>query len=387
MTDEAGRSTVSIAPCSDYARETIRIALESCLAPLGGMSAFVSPGEQVLLKVNLLSRAVPERAVTTHPEVVRALVHSVRACGAEPFIGDSPGGPNTTAQVRRVWAETGIGPMAQEEGVDLVLFDDECVRVPAPGGHLYTSFTVGAAVARADKIICVPKFKTHGLMMFTGAVKNLFGCIPGLEKARFHLTVPDRHDFGEMLIDLMLACRPTLSIMDAVIGMEGDGPAGGSPRHIGALMASGDAVALDVVASAMAGLSPMEVYTNRAAAARGLGPASIDDVTVTGEDWRTFAPADFKVPSRDLAALLPVWIGRRLRMLTTARPVLESSAKCTRCGFCEKSCPVDAITIGESGPRFDHGLCIRCYCCQELCPPQAIGLTEPLVARMIRRRT
>jgi ferredoxin len=188
-----------------------------------------------------------------------------------------------------------------------------------------------------------------------------------------------------MLVDLMLACKPALAIMDAIVGMEGDGPAGGTPRQVGAVIASADCVALDVVASAMAGLDPMEVYSNKAAAGRGLGPETVDQVEIVGADWRTLAPADFALPAGDPTARMPKWLGRRLRGWTTARPILERQSECTKCKRCEESCPVGAVVVGPSGPVFDHTTCIRCYCCQELCPPQVIGLRVPPLARMIAR--
>lgn len=380
-----GMSTVSIAACADYTPSTVSESLEAALSPLGGMAAFVSSGQRVLLKVNLLSRAVPDRAVTTHPEIVRALVRAVRDAGGTPVVGDSPGGPNTAGIVRKVWEDSGIAAVCDEEDVELVLFDEDTVRVPNPGGALYGAFTLGRAVVDADVVISVPKFKTHGFMMFTGAVKNLFGCIPGLEKAQFHLKVPDRDDFGSMLVDLMLACRPRLAIMDAVVGMEGEGPAGGTPRRIGALLASPDCVALDVIASAMAGLRPDEVYTTKAAAQRGLGPGRVEDVEVVGRDWRELAPESFQLPTRDITARMPAWLGPRLRAWTTSRPILADPSGCTLCRTCERVCPVEAITVTEGGPRFDRTTCIRCYCCQELCPPQVIGLSVPMVARLMTR--
>lgn len=379
-------STVSIARCSDYTIDAVEEGLARVLEPLGGIAAFVKPGARVLLKVNLLSRALPDRAVTTHPELVRALIRAVRSVGGVPSVGDSPGGPNTPGMVRRVFEDSGIGQVCAEEDVPLLLFDDDIVRVPNPAGALYGAFTLGKAVVDTDVLITVPKFKTHGFMLFTGAVKNLFGCIPGLEKAQYHLKVPDRDDFGSMLVDLMLACKPALAVMDAVVGMEGHGPAGGTPRHIGALMASADCVALDVVASAMAGFDPLEVYTNRAAEIRGLGPSSADEVDVVGAAWRQLAPEGFLLPARDARFSLPPWLGRRLTTWATARPVLERPVDCTRCGTCAKVCPVHAITVGDAGPSFDRALCIRCYCCQELCPPQAIGLTHPPLARLAQRR-
>jgi ferredoxin len=216
-------------------------------------------------------------------------------------------------------------------------------------------------------------------------VKNLFGCIPGLEKAQYHLKVPERADFGDMLVDLMIACKPKLAVMDAIVGMEGDGPAGGTPRQIGAILASPDSVALDVVASSMAGLEPLEVYTNKAAALRALGPSTVSEVEVVGTDWRELAPSDFDLPPRDVTARMPAWLGKRLRRWATARPYMASIGYCNRCKKCQDNCPVGAIIVGEDGPVFDDTKCIRCYCCQELCPPQAIGLTTPPIARFATR--
>ena len=350
-------STVSIARCETYRSADVSAAIDAALSPLGGMAAFVSPGSKVLLKINLLSKAVPERAVTTHPEIVRAVIRSARAAGGVVTVGDSPGGVNSINAMRKLWDETGIAAVCAEEGVELVLFDDDCVRQSAEDSELFSTFTLGRAVVETDVLITLPKFKTHGFMMFTGAVKNLFGCIPGLEKAQYHLKVPDRDDFGGMLVDLML----------------------------GAVLASSDCVALDVIASSMAGLAPNEVYTNKAAARRRLGPATAEEIEVLGVDWHELAMADFELPAVDPSARMPAWLGKRLRNWATPRPVLERAHKCTRCKKCEQNCPVDAILVGSSGPVFDNSLCIRCYCCQELCPEQAIGLTTPPLARFAQR--
>jgi len=378
-------SAVTISRCEEYLPEQVTAAIDAALSPLGGMAAFVSPGQRVLLKVNLLSRATPDRAVTTHPEFVRAVIRQVRAAGGVPRVGDSPGGPNTISAIKRIWQDSGIAQVCAEEDAELLLFDEDCVRAPAENGHLYTSFTLGRAVVETDVLITLPKFKTHGFMMFTGAVKNLFGCIPGLEKAQYHLKVPDREDFGEMLVDLLIACKPSLALMDAIVGMEGDGPAGGTPRQIGAVLASADCLALDVVASAMAGLDPLEVYTNKAAHRRGLSVATADEVEIIGEEWQSLAPAGFKLPPRDMSVRMPAWLSRRARSWVTARPTLARPRECTRCRKCEQSCPVGAVAVGPGGPVFDHSLCIRCYCCQELCPPQAIGLATPPLARLAMR--
>lgn len=379
-------SRVSIAHCSEYTPHEVSTAVRRAIEPLGGLAAFVTPGDRVAIKVNLLSRAVPERAVTTHPEIVRALVRAVHEAGGVPFVADSPGGPNTPSQWKRVCEESGIAEVCSAEGVELILLDSDTVRIDNPSGELFKSFTIGRAIAEADVIINVPKLKTHGLMMLTGAVKNLFGCIPGLDKAQFHLKVPGRDEFGEMLVDLMLACRPALTIMDAIVGMEGQGPAGGKARRLGMVLASSDPAALDVVAATVIGLSPLEVYTNAAAARRGIGPGSMDAVDLIGDGLLMPEGTPFALPPRDTARLLPPWLGRRVSRWVNERPVRSKSVRCTNCGLCVKTCPVAAVRVDAAGPVFDRDACISCYCCQEMCPPQAIDLATPAAARWISRR-
>jgi uncharacterized protein (DUF362 family)/NAD-dependent dihydropyrimidine dehydrogenase PreA subunit len=373
---------VSTAGCTEYDPAKVAAALERVLEPFGGMPAFVSPGQRVLLKVNLLSKADQERAVTTHSEVVRAVIRSARNAGAaEVAVGDSPAGRNTAASAQGVFEASGIARVCAEEGVEAVLLDEDVVRTPAPGGKLYTSFNLGRRAVEADVLICMPKLKTHGFMMFTGGVKNLFGCIPGLEKAQFHLKVPDREDFAEMLVDLYLACAPALTIMDAVVAMEGDGPAGGAPRHVGALLASPNAPALDVVASAIAAFRPGDVYTNRAAARRGLTPLDPDAIGHRGDDWRTFVLGDFAHPASDPSSRLPAGLARWARKRLVSLPYLRDRGGCTACRTCERNCPVEAIAMSEGRPAFDYDACIRCYCCQETCPQQVIGLRRPWAVR------
>ena len=377
------RPVVSIARCPEYEPAALAAALDESLRPLGGMQAFVRPGDSVFLKVNLLSKAEPERMVTTHPEVVRAVVRAVKAAGGEVSIGDSPGGRTSAASAAKLFQVSGMAEVAETEGARLVLLDDEHVRVPVPAGAKYASLTLGAQAVRADVLITLPKFKTHGFMTLTGAVKNQFGLVPGLEKAQFHLKVPSRPDFADMLIDINEACMPALAIMDAVVGMEGEGPAGGSPKPIGALMASRDIYALDVVMAAMAGLAVGEVPVTKQAAMRGLGPTSVEDVEVVGVPWREIAPADYLLPQRDLSSRLSPAMAERAKGLVTAKPFLAAPERCTSCGTCADNCPAEAITMKDGRPAFDYGECIRCYCCQELCPPQVIALKRNWLVRAL----
>jgi uncharacterized protein (DUF362 family) len=171
--------------------------------------------------------------------------------------------------------------------------------------------------------------------------------------------------------------------MDAVVGMEGEGPAGGSPRPIGVLLASADLYALDVVMAAMAGLAVGEAPVTKQAAMRGLGPLSVEDVEVAGVDWHDVAPAGYVLPQRDLSSRLSPAMAERAKGLVTAKPVLAKPAGCTSCATCAQNCPAEAITMVEGRPTFDYGECIRCYCCQELCPPQVIALKRNWLVQVL----
>jgi len=365
------KSTVSIAKCKHYDISELGASLKSLLDPLGGIGAFVKPGDKVLLKLNLLRCAEPGKAITTHPAFIEAVINIVRDAGGTPSLGDSPGGPNKPKQIEKALEACGIAALCERTGTEFILFDDETTKLKSPEGKLYTSFTVGKAVEDADVVISLPKLKTHGFMRFTGAVKVLFGVIPGLEKAQFHLKVPERLDFADMLLDIYLAVKPSLSIMDAVVGMEGEGPSGGTPRHIGTLLASGDAIAMDFIASKIIGFDPLDVYTNRAAVYRGL-IGGMEGIEVVGTPLSEVKVEDFKAPTSDLADKMPARLVKLLKNIATAKPYLESPLSCTRCATCKQSCPNDAIELDHKQAIFDYDKCIRCYCCEELCPELAI---------------
>ena len=289
--------------------------------------------------------------MTTHPELVRALIRAVRGAGGTPLVGDSPGGPSTAGFVSPSTGRRGMTRVCDEEGVELLrLRPPSACGSRSPQGEPVQ--LVHARHARRSTATCssrVPKFKTHGFMMFTGAVKNLFGCIPGLEKATYHLRVPDRDDFGSMLVDLCSrasrACRHGRRRRHG-----GRGPSGRQPRETSArCIASADCVALDVVASAMAGLDPhggLHQPGGRATRARASlgrrGRVRRRRVARLRPDWVRAARAD-------ISAKMPSWLAPRMRSWVTPRPFLEQPPGCTQCRKCEQSCPVDAIEVGPSG--------------------------------------
>lgn len=375
---------VALRRCADYASENLDPALDLVLEDLGGLESFVSAGQRVAVKINMLNRSRPERAVTTQPEFLAAVLERIRGVGAEPVVVESPGGHNTAGLVRRALEETGIGAVCESLGVPFVLLDDDVVDVAVPGRGRYRTVRVGRAIAEADAIVCVPRLKTHAFQRLTCAVKLLFGAVPGLAKAQFHVKVPDRMDFGHMLVDVYAALRPTLAVVDAVVAMEGEGPSSGSPRHVGAILAGADHVAVDVVASRLIGMDPLSVYSTRAAVERGL-LARVGAVRTLGDPLDDLCVRDFAHPLADAADRLPRGVVTALKGLTTARPFLARPSACTGCATCSIECPVDAITMRQKKPDFDYDTCIRCYCCQELCPESALGRRNHWLVRPFLR--
>lgn len=374
---------VSVARCPDYDPDRVEAAFAAVLAPLGGMAAFVKPGDRVLVKPNLLASRAPGGAVTTHPAVVRAALRAVQAAGGEPVLGDSPGGRNTRENYAALLRRTELATVLEECGVEAVFFDEPTAEIPSPSGRVYRRFRVGEAVAGADAIVSLSKFKTHQLTLLTGAVKNCFGYIPGVAKAEYHLhTGQDPRRFAALLLDLYLARPPVLSVMDAVLGMEGNGPSNGTPREVGLLLAAPHAPDLDYVEALLMGFDPLEVPTVAEAAERGLGPRSAAELEVLGVPVDEARMPDFKRPAAHALARIPAPLLAAVSRLFAVRPRVDAE-RCRRCGACVENCPPGAIEVTDGVPRIRTADCIRCFCCQELCPADAIVVDRPLVRRLI----
>ncbi len=377
-------STVSIVKCSNYERAKVDVAVQETIDLLGGIERYVRPDDQALLKVNLLTGTAPEKAVTTHPAVVRAMIGQVRAVGATPLVGDCSGheGPPNRNRYLGGCHQAGIQQVCQEEGVELVHLSAESVEVENPRGQVFKRFTLAKGVVDADVVINLPKLKTHGLTLFTGGVKNNFGCLPGLHKAQMHLRAQGVEDFAQSLVDLLLAVRPTLTVMDGVVGMDGDGPRNGQPKQIGAILASTDPVALDAVACEMVGIEPLMVPTTRLAHEQGVGVGDLALIDILGEPLEAMRVADFRLSSGSGTLFRSTGLLRFLQGRLVAKPVLVAE-RCQGCWVCVEHCPAEALSKNERQPVFDYGKCIHCYCCQELCPNDAIKLRRPWLARML----
>ena len=377
-----GTPRVSLTKVADYDPDRILAALRSCLEPLGGMKAFVRPGQRVLLKPNLLGGFPPERAVTTHPAVVRAAILLVQEAGGRAWVGDSPSMASLPQAVRG----SGLAPVLEETGAQLLDFS-EPHEFDVPGHKVFPRLTLAKALLDVEVFISLPKLKTHGQMTFTGALKNQYGCIPGALKSQWHFRLQQPEWLASLILDVNRVARPALTIIDAVIGMEGQGPTSGQPRFIGALMASRDLAAADTLACRLIGLDPMRVPLLAAAREQRYGQTDLEQIQVVGDDWHSLrVPSFAKVEQlTDVLRLLPLpkpalnWIRRQW----TLRPRIIDG-RCTVCGICEKGCPVTPSAIhpaAASDQRVDDDRCIHCYCCHEFCPSHGIELRPPWLAR------
>ncbi|MGZ8931837.1 MAG: DUF362 domain-containing protein [Halobacteriota archaeon] len=377
---------VSIEKCSSYDNQEVRKAIEACLAPLGGLESVVSGGDRVLVKLNLLSAKSPEAAVTTHPAIVKATVELVQELGAIPVLGDSPGGGSTAASYKALLEKTGIQAVIDKTGCEIVRFDEAKREVAPAKAKTFKKLTLAKAVTEADVIIGLPKLKTHTLTYYTGAVKLLYGYIPGLFKTEYHLhTANDINLFADLLLDIHETYPPALTLMDAIVGMEGAGPSNGKPRKIGLVLSSKSCTALDYVAVTIAGFDPMSVPTVRLAQERGVGPARLEDVRIYGEWVQPLVVEDFEKTLTASLSRAPPFLINTLKRFIAAKPVIEVS-NCKHCGECYRACPPNAIAFKKARvPDIDYSKCIRCYCCQELCPEGAITIFVPLLRRLLKR--
>jgi len=368
---------VHLVRCEHYEIAAVRTAIQILLEPFGGMGAFVSPGEKILLKPNMLSAKHPDLAVTTNPAIVQAVAELVREAGGQALVGDSPG----IGSFQKVADKSGIARAALESGAELV---DFTATVELQGGGTFRRISIAKAYWEADKIINLPKLKTHEMMTLTCAVKNLFGAVVGAEKAGWHLKAgASRERFARLLLEIYLLKKPVLNIVDAVVAMEGNGPGSGDPVKVGALIAGTNAMAVDVVAARLAGLPPELLYVEHEALSMKLPGAALEQIEIIGMAPQEFSLAPFKLPGGlDVQFGMPSFLATLLKRQLTAYPIADRE-QCILCGICRDACPPTAIEIKNSTLTVDHGRCIRCWCCRELCPHDAMQVQRGLLLKII----
>ncbi|NJD02485.1 MAG: DUF362 domain-containing protein [Ruminiclostridium sp.] len=375
---------VALVRCETYGYDMVKAAVERGLDLIGGPGIFARPGEKILLKPNLLVGEPPEKCVTTHPAVFKAVAEVFKNVGAVLSYGDSPGflGTERAAKI------SGIKDAAEETGISMADFHNR-EEVFFKDGIQNKKFQIAKGVLESDGLISLPKLKTHGLTRMTGCVKNQFGCIPGPLKGEFHVKLPDVNKFTGMLVDLNNFIKPRLFVMDGIIAMEGNGPRGGTPKKLNVLLFSSDPVALDATVCRIINLNPEFVPTIKFGKEGGLGTYLEDEIEIVGDDLKSFIDVDFKVKREPGAT--GGWSSLKVfRNFFVPKPYIDKN-KCVKCGVCVKMCPVNPKAVDwhdgvkNTPPSYIYERCIRCYCCQELCPESAIRLRVPPLRRLLGR--
>ncbi len=372
---------VIVNTAENYRFDRVLQSLEKIFDQMGGFENIIKPGMRVAIKPNLLMARKPDDAATTHPAVVKAIITLVQKAGGIASLVESPGGPYNTALLKRVYATTGMEAVATETGAELN-FDLRVEKIENQEAKYIKSLKILKPLVDADLVINVAKLKTHGMMVYTGAVKNMFGSVAGMEKADYHLRMSEYDQFADSLIDIYLATKPQVNVIDGIIAMEGEGPSSGVPKYLGVLLASEDAFACDFAALQIIGVDYKAVPVLRMAEKRGLFQK--DQVEVVGVEIDSVKPDDFDIPA--LNHIKPASRFSILNFITKKfRPQPQIvHEKCVLCGKCMEICPPKAITRSQDkGMIIDYNKCISCFCCHEFCPEKAVKIKKNALRRIL----
>lgn len=369
--------TVAVRVCDSYESERIHTSIESLLEELGGIGRFVKRGDRVLIKPNLLSAHEPSKAITTHPEVVKAVARLCKDKGAVVAIGDSP----ALDSFQRVCIKTGMKDISDEFDIPLVEFSSP-TPVKDGSNKVFKRIELAKQVFEADKIINIPKLKTHSQMLMTLGVKNNFGSVVKQAKAEWHSSAgTSRELFATLLLDIYLSVRPVLTILDGIWAMEGNGPTNGRPKFIGVLMASEDALSLDLAVLTMLNIDWKAFPVYRQAKLRNLIDPKMEPRHFYDLLPFRLQPGDFVIPKLDSMSVIPRGLEAIARRHLVSRPVIIPEL-CERCERCRVICPKGAISRGGNQMKIDYDRCIRCYCCQEVCDKDAIRFKKGLLLKL-----
>lgn len=379
-------SKVALIKCDSYDYDAVKAAVIKGINLIGGPEQFAKSGEKILLKPNLLSADPPEKCVTTHPSVFKAVAEIFKGITSDISYGDSPAFHSPKAAATKA----GIYAVAEELDISLADFQNG-KEIFFKEGIQNKKMIIAKGALECDGLISISKLKTHGFEKMTGAIKNQFGCIPGKLKGEFHVKVPDANNFAKMLVDINSYLKPRLFIMDGIIAMDGNGPRGGNPKKMNVLLFSSDPVALDSTVCRMVNLDPEFVPTTKFGKEAGLGTYLKEDIQIVGDNLETFYTPDFNVKREPLKPFKQGGLISFVKNSFVPRPKINES-KCVRCGVCVTMCPVNPKAVDwhdnikTNAPSYKYNRCIRCYCCQELCPENAIVLHVPPVRKIFMKR-
>ena len=367
------RNRVWLAQCPDYG-QSLEEKIEKAFDALQVWDK-IRPGMRVVLKPNLVMSSKPEQAIITHPAFTAAVGKCVQKAGGRVVIAESPGGPYTPAAMKAMFRATGYRDMAEACGFTLYT-DCQSREVTLPQAKRCRELSVVEPFLDRDYLINLPKLKTHSMVGFSGAVKNLFGTVPGLQKPELHCRFPEREPFSEMLCDLCHFLGPDLSLMDGIWAMEGNGPTGGQRRDLYVIAGSESPWALDVAAASLVGLEPEKITMLREGHERGYGPLDLSELELVGDPMETLLAPDFlkaEASSTDFIDRLPKFLRPAAKKLATPYPRIDKK-RCVGCGKCAESCPQHTISLRDGKAVIRYQNCIRCFCCHEMCPKHVVQI-------------
>lgn len=320
---------------------------------------------KVLVKPNFLKPSHPDKGIITHPSLLVVLFEVLKDLGAQIYLGDSPG----FGSLEGVLNKANLFPAIRRYGVKLADFS-RLDKIKPKNSLIFRELELPSILFEMDEIFNVPKLKTHQMMLLTLAVKNLYGCVYGIKKVKFHLTAGESYEtFATLLLDIYLAIKPSVNILDGIYGMEGDGPSAGTLRKFGFIAASDDALTLDFVVTKLLSIEPKKVPYLKVAIDKSLiETSSVENKT---PEFAITNKTPLKLPkSHAVNFSLPRVLNKVVKRFFLSYPWVTD--KCKACGICLRHCPVSAITIKKEKANIDKSKCIRCFCCQELCEHYAI---------------
>lgn len=377
---------VALNRCTTYDTDKITELL-SAQFEAAGITKELIFGKTVVIKPNLVMNKAPEFAATTHPTVLAAAARVLKELGAASItVAESPGGPYTEGSIKAHFNGCGITEAAEAEGIRLFT-KASWKQLSNKDAKRCKSFNIIDPISEADVIVNICKLKTHSLTKMSAGIKNFFGTVPGVEKFELHARFPKQEDFVEMICDLCetLSLKAKLiTVCDGIIGMEGNGPTGGTPKEFGVLLTSLSPYSLDTVCESILSFEGTVPMLN-AARVRGLCPQSIDEVEVIGDSVEACKVNEVILPDTqkfNILRSLPDLFGGRLARIFEPKPKITKKT-CIGCGVCARSCPQKTIIIKNKKAKINYKSCIRCYCCQELCPINSVSIKQNIFIKLI----